>query len=72
MKKKSIFSYQSQELNTLFEEAGTALGGFPLGDIEKDFMLNLVKRYSSLYLIEILGFCLMGGTCNSRFYTQPI
>ena len=38
----------------------TALDGFPLGDIEKDFMLDLIKRYSSLYLVEILGFCLMG------------
>jgi REP-associated tyrosine transposase len=38
----------------------TALGGFPLGDIEKDFLLDLIKRYSSLYLVEILGFCLMG------------
>ena len=38
----------------------TALDGFPMGDIEKDFMLDLIKRYSSLYLIEILGFCLMG------------
>jgi putative transposase len=38
----------------------TALDGFPLGDIEKDFMLDLIKRYSSLYLVEILGFCLLG------------
>jgi REP element-mobilizing transposase RayT len=38
----------------------TALDGFPLGDIEKDFLLNLIKRYSSLYFVEILGFCLMG------------
>jgi len=38
----------------------TALDGFPLGDIEKDFMLDLIKRYSSLYFVEILGFCLMG------------
>ena len=38
----------------------TALDGFPLGDIEKDFMLDLIKRYSVLYLVEILGFCLMG------------
>ena len=40
----------------------TALDGFPLGDIEKDFMLDLIRRYSSLYLVEILGFCLMGNT----------
>jgi REP element-mobilizing transposase RayT len=38
----------------------TALDGFPLGDIEKDFLLDLIKRYSALYFVEILGFCLMG------------
>jgi len=38
----------------------TALDGLPLGDIEKDFMLDLIRRYSKLYLVEILGFCLMG------------
>ena len=38
----------------------TALNGFPLGDIEKDFMLDLIKRYAALYFVEILGFCLMG------------
>jgi putative transposase len=38
----------------------TALDGFPLGDIEKDFMLGLIRKYDRLYLVEILGFCLMG------------
>jgi putative transposase len=38
----------------------TALDGFPLGDIEKDFMMDLIRRYSELYLVEILGLCLMG------------
>ena len=38
----------------------TALDGFPLGDIEKDYMLDLIRRYAALYLVEILGFCLMG------------
>ena len=37
-----------------------ALDGFPLGDIEKDFLLNLFKRYSALYFVEILGFSIMG------------
>ena len=40
----------------------TALEGFPLKDIEKDFMLDLIKRFSALYFAEILGFCLMGFT----------
>jgi len=26
----------------------TALDGFPLGDIEKDFMLDLIRRQSAL------------------------
>ena len=38
----------------------TALDGYPLEDVEKDFMLDLIKRFSSLYFVEILGFCLMG------------
>ena len=38
----------------------TALDGFPLKDIEKDFILDLIKKFSSLYFTEILGFCLMG------------
>ena len=38
----------------------TALDGFPLGDSEKNFMLDLIRRYSSLYLVEILGVCVMG------------
>ncbi len=38
----------------------TALDGFPLKDVEKDFLLDLIKRFSALYFTEILGFCLMG------------
>ena len=38
----------------------TALDGFPLGDIEKDFMIDLIKSYSGLYFVEILGVCIMG------------
>ena len=38
----------------------TALDGFAIGDIEKDFMLNLIRRYSALHFVEILGFCIMG------------
>ena len=37
----------------------TALDGFPMKDVEKDFMLDLIKRFSALYFTEILGFCLM-------------
>lgn len=38
----------------------TALDGFVLGDVEKDYLLQLIKHLSSIYFTEILGFCLMG------------
>jgi len=38
----------------------TALDGYVMGDVEKDFLLNLIKRLSKVYFAEVLGFCLMG------------
>jgi putative transposase len=38
----------------------TALDGFVLGDVEKDFLFDLIARLSSVYFSEVLGFCLMG------------
>ena len=49
----------------------TALDGFPLGDIEKDFMLDLIRRYASLYFVEILGVCIMGNHFHLLVKTLP-
>jgi len=38
----------------------TALDGFVMGDVEKEFLLNLIKKMSSVYFVEVLGFCIMG------------
>ena len=38
----------------------TALDGYVMGDVEKDFLLHLIKRLSRVYFAEVLGFCLMG------------
>ncbi len=38
----------------------TALDGLPLGDVEKDYLLDTVKRFAQLYFVDILGFALMG------------
>ncbi len=35
----------------------TALDGFPLGDVEKDYLVKLIQKKSLLYFVEILGFC---------------
>lgn len=37
-----------------------ALDGFVLGDVEKEYLLKLIKDLSSVYFVEVLGFCLMG------------
>ncbi len=38
----------------------TVLDGFVLGDVEKDFLLDLIKRLSKIYFAEVLGFAIMG------------
>ncbi|BBO81281.1 hypothetical protein DSCO28_18470 [Desulfosarcina ovata subsp. sediminis] len=38
----------------------TVLDGFVLGDIEKEYILKLLKQYSAVYFTEVLGFCIMG------------
>ncbi len=38
----------------------SALPGLPLGDVEKDFLLSLLRRLAGVYFAEVLGFCLMG------------
>jgi putative transposase len=38
----------------------TALDGFVLGEVEKDYLVSIIKRLSSIYFSEVLGFCVMG------------
>ncbi|SPD75026.1 conserved hypothetical protein [uncultured Desulfobacterium sp.] len=38
----------------------TALDGYVIGDIEKDFLLKLIRQISAIYFVEVFGFCLMG------------
>jgi len=38
----------------------TALNGFVLNDVEKEYLLKIIKRLSNIYFTEILGFCIMG------------
>lgn len=38
----------------------TALDGYVLGDVEKEYLFNLIKGLSSVYLVEVFGFCIMG------------
>lgn len=38
----------------------TALDGFVIGDVEKDYFLGLIKKISLAYFVKVYGFCLMG------------
>ncbi len=38
----------------------TALDGFPLGDVEKDFLVDLIRRMSKIFFTEVFGFSIMG------------
>jgi REP element-mobilizing transposase RayT len=38
----------------------TALPGLPIYDVDKTYLLNLIKRLKLLYCVDVLGFCLMG------------
>ena len=49
----------------------TALDGFVLGDVEKEFLLNLIKRLSKVYFAEVLGFCLMGNHFHLLIRMHP-
>ena len=37
----------------------TALPGLPTGDVEKDYLFNLIKQLSKVYFVEMLGISLM-------------
>ena len=38
----------------------TALEGYVLGDVEKDFLLQHIKRLAEVSFAEAFGFCIMG------------
>jgi putative transposase len=37
-----------------------ALNGYPLGDVEKEYLRETIRPLSSVYFTEVLGFCLVG------------
>ena len=38
----------------------TALDGLPMKAEEKDYLLELIRKFSKVFFIDILGFCVMG------------
>ncbi len=40
----------------------TALDNFPFGDVEKDEFVKIIKKFSLIYFVEMLGYCVLGNT----------
>ena len=53
-------SYQKGKPAVYHVISRTALDGFVLGDVEKEYLLSLIQQLSAVYFTEVLGFCLMG------------
>lgn len=49
----------------------TALDGFPLGDVEKDYLLEVIQRCSQLYFVDVFGICLMSNHFHILLRVNP-
>ena len=49
----------------------TALDGYVLGDVEKDYLLGLIKKLSSVYFVELLGFAITGNHWHALIRMHP-
>ncbi|RQD65413.1 MAG: hypothetical protein D5R98_03535, partial [Desulfonatronovibrio sp. MSAO_Bac4] len=49
----------------------TALPGFPLGDIEKNKLLDIIRYFSNIYFVDILGFVIMGNHWHLAVKVHP-
>ncbi len=49
----------------------TALDGFPLGDVEKDFLVDLIRRLSRIYFVEIFGYTIMSNHFHLLLRMMP-
>ena len=49
----------------------TALSGLPMGDTDKDYLLHLIKYYSKIFFVDVLGFAIMGNHLHLVCRTYP-
>jgi len=49
----------------------TALDGFPLGSEDKEYFLTLLKFLSSVYFVDVIGFCIMDNHFHLLVKTYP-
>ena len=43
----------------------TAVDGYPLGDLEKEFLVDVVRKKSRIYFVDVLGYSHHGKSFSS-------
>ncbi|BCS95140.1 hypothetical protein DSLASN_07720 [Desulfoluna limicola] len=49
----------------------TALDGLPFGKVEKDELARIIQRFSAVYVVEVLGFAIMGNHFHLLVEVSP-
>jgi len=49
----------------------TALDGLPFGDIEKEALVEVIKKFSAIYFVDVLGFVAMGNHFHLLIMMHP-
>jgi hypothetical protein len=49
----------------------SALGGYPIDDVDKEFFVEQVTALSKLFFVEVLGFCCMGNHFHLLVRMKP-
>ncbi len=49
----------------------TALDDFPFGDVEKDEFVKIIKKFSSIYFVEVIGHTILGNHFHLLLRMHP-
>ncbi len=49
----------------------TALDNYPFEDTDKDEFVKILKKFSQIYFVEVLGYCVMGNHWHGVFKVNP-
>ena len=49
----------------------SALPGFPLTDADKDQLVFLLRKFSTLFFVDVLGLCMMGNHVHLAVRVHP-
>ncbi|GAB6163088.1 hypothetical protein JCM12298_22480 [Desulfothermus naphthae] len=67
-----IARFLKEDEPTVYHEISrTALEGLPFRDEDKEYMLELIKKWSKIFFVDVLGFAIMGNHFHLVVRTYP-